>query len=220
MIQDGPTTTVAGNADMIPHTIPGMRSLDDTDLEILQLLSEDARRPYSDIADHVGLTPPAVSDRVNRLEEQGVIRGFTVDVDQSLLERTLPVLIELQPKPEAVTDVYESVAALEETEHVFEGLDGSLVVYATLPETDAWSWLESGLDLTRLLGYDVTVLNRSSRSLGVSATGFSLECVVCGKAIAGNGVTAKVDGEIKQFCCSSCESRYVERYETHQNALE
>ncbi|GAB7017754.1 AsnC family transcriptional regulator [Halostagnicola bangensis] len=197
-----------------------MRSLDDIDLEILQLLSDDARRPYSDIANHVGLTPPAVSDRVDRLEEQGVIRGFTVDVDQSRLEQSLPVLIKLQPKPDAVSNVYESVAALKEVEHVFEGLDGSLVVSATLPETDVRSWLESGLDLTRLVGYDVTVLNRSSRSLGVSATGFALECVVCGKEIAGNGVTAKVDGEVKQFCCSSCESRYVERYETHQNALE
>jgi DNA-binding Lrp family transcriptional regulator len=46
-----------------------MRDLDETDLEILQLLLSDARRPYSDIAETVGLSAPAVSDRVSRLRE-------------------------------------------------------------------------------------------------------------------------------------------------------
>ena len=52
-----------------------MRDLDETDLEILQLLLSNARRPYSDIADVVGLSPPAVSDRVSRLQETGRING-------------------------------------------------------------------------------------------------------------------------------------------------
>jgi DNA-binding Lrp family transcriptional regulator len=58
-----------------------MRDLDETDLEILSLLAEDARRPFSEIGERVGLSGPAVSDRVTRLEETGVIQGFTVDVD-------------------------------------------------------------------------------------------------------------------------------------------
>ena len=61
------------------------RDLDKIDLEIVRLLSEDARRPFSDIAEHVGLSPPAVSDRVDRLQEQGIIRQFTVDIDRQKL---------------------------------------------------------------------------------------------------------------------------------------
>ncbi len=53
-----------------------MRNLDETDLEILELLTEDARRPYKEIAEQVGLTPPAVSDRTSRLEDQGIIQGL------------------------------------------------------------------------------------------------------------------------------------------------
>ncbi|MFC6725497.1 Lrp/AsnC family transcriptional regulator, partial [Halobium palmae] len=60
-----------------------MRDLDDTDREILRLLLANARRPYSDIAEHVGLSAPAVSDRVERLQELGVVRGFTLDLDRS-----------------------------------------------------------------------------------------------------------------------------------------
>ena len=44
-----------------------MRELDETDVQILSLLAEDARRPYSDIGETVGLSGPAVSDRVTRL---------------------------------------------------------------------------------------------------------------------------------------------------------
>jgi len=47
-----------------------MRDLDDTDLEILSLLAEDARRPFSEIGERVGLSGPAVSDRVTRLRSR------------------------------------------------------------------------------------------------------------------------------------------------------
>ncbi|RQG90683.1 winged helix-turn-helix transcriptional regulator [Natrarchaeobius chitinivorans] len=197
-----------------------MRDLDDTDLEILELLTEDARRPYKEIADNVGLTPPAVSDRISRLEEQGIIQGFTIDVDREKLRGNTPVLVELEPVPTAVDDVYAAVAELEEIEALFEGVDGRIVVHAMLPDTYVRSWLESGLDLETVRGYEVTVLARSDRAVGVSATDFALECVVCGKTVSGDGVTTTVGGETKTFCCPSCEDRYVSRYESHRDALE
>ncbi|MFC4543294.1 winged helix-turn-helix transcriptional regulator [Halosolutus amylolyticus] len=197
-----------------------MRDLDDTDLEILQLLTEDARRPYSEIADHVDLTPPAVSDRIARLEDQGIIRGFTVDIDRAKLRRDVAVLAELDANPGAVDDVYAAATDLDGVDHVFEGMDGRVIVHATLPDANVRSWLESGLDFETLSGYDVTLLARSDRLTGVSATDFSLECVVCGQQVTDGGVTATVDGEIKTFCCPSCEDRYLTEYESHREALE
>lgn len=197
-----------------------MRDLDETDLQILRLLTENARRPYSEIADHVDLTPPAVSDRIARLEEQGIIRGFTVDVDRAKLQREVAVLVELDPKRTAVDEVYDTTGDLDGVEHVYEGADGCVVVHATLPDANVRSWLASGLDLELLSGYEVTLLARSNRRVGVSATNFSLECVVCGQRITDEGVTATVDGEIKTFCCPSCEDRYLSEYETRLDALE
>ncbi len=197
-----------------------MRDLDETDLEILQLLTEDARRPYSEIADHVDLTPPAVSDRVSRLEEQGIVRGFTVDVDRAKLQRDVAIMAELEAKPTAVDEVYAAAAELDGGEHVFEGMDGTVIVHATLPNANVRSWLASGLDLELLSGYDVTLLARSDRLVGISATDFSFECVVCDQPITDNGVTATIDGEIKTFCCPSCEDRYVTEYESHREAID
>ncbi|WP_440763963.1 winged helix-turn-helix transcriptional regulator [Natronorubrum sp. DTA7] len=197
-----------------------MRELDDTDLEILDLLLENARRPYKEIAERVDLTPPAVSDRISRLEEQGIVQGFTIDVDREKLRGEVPVLVELEAKPEAIDDVYAAAAELPGVDSVSEAMDGRVIVRATVPDATARSWLESELDLAWLSGYDVTLLARSDRVAGLSAAGFSLECVVCGKQITGDGVTRTVGGEVKTFCCPSCEARYVEEYESRWEALE
>jgi Lrp/AsnC family transcriptional regulator, leucine-responsive regulatory protein len=197
-----------------------MRDLDETDLEILDLLAADARRPYKEIADHVGLTPPAVSDRISRLTAQGVIREFTIDIDREKLRGGVAVFVELEPTPDAVDTVYAAAGTLDGVEHVSEGMDGRVIVQATIPDADARAWLEGEIDFATLRGYDVTLLARSARSNGLEATGFVLECVVCEKTVTDDGVTATVGGEPKTFCCPSCEQRYVERYETHRDALE
>jgi DNA-binding Lrp family transcriptional regulator len=55
--------------------------MDATDRKIVALLRENARRSYLDIGGHVGLSAPAVKRRVDRLENDGVIRGYTTVVD-------------------------------------------------------------------------------------------------------------------------------------------
>ena len=52
--------------------------MDDLDHKIIQLLSENARMPVKDIAQKVSLTSPAVSSRIHRLEQEGIIGGYTV----------------------------------------------------------------------------------------------------------------------------------------------
>lgn len=59
--------------------------IDATDREILTLLREDARRTLSDIASRVTLSTAAVKRRIDRLQEAGVITGFTVQVDHAKL---------------------------------------------------------------------------------------------------------------------------------------
>ncbi len=52
--------------------------LDDLDQKILTLLLRDGRAPASQLADQVGLSRPAVADRIEKLERLGIIRGTTV----------------------------------------------------------------------------------------------------------------------------------------------
>jgi DNA-binding Lrp family transcriptional regulator len=55
--------------------------IDEVDRRIVALLREDARRSFKDIGDHVHLSAPAVKRRVDRLEREGVIQGYTAVVD-------------------------------------------------------------------------------------------------------------------------------------------
>ncbi len=59
--------------------------LDGTDRRILKLLSGDGRSSYQAIADEVGLSRPAVMERVKRLEEHGYITGYGAHIDRAKL---------------------------------------------------------------------------------------------------------------------------------------
>ena len=59
--------------------------MDDLDHKIVQLLSENARMPVKDIAQKVSLTSPAVSSRIHRLEQEGIINATSTEAIPDLL---------------------------------------------------------------------------------------------------------------------------------------
>jgi DNA-binding Lrp family transcriptional regulator len=68
---------------------------DEMDRKIVALLVEDARRSFNDIGERVGLSAPAVKRRVDRLEDDGVIRGYAAIVDRSIDGTTMETFVEL-----------------------------------------------------------------------------------------------------------------------------
>ncbi len=67
--------------------------LDDLDLRIVDVLLRDGRMPAAQIAEEVGLSRPAVADRIEKLERQGVIRGTTAVVEPEALGRLVTAFI-------------------------------------------------------------------------------------------------------------------------------
>jgi len=67
--------------------------LDALDLKILTHLLRDGRAPAQQVADAVGLSRPAVADRIARLERDGVIRGHTVVVEPKALGRAVTAFV-------------------------------------------------------------------------------------------------------------------------------
>ncbi|MDP9068594.1 MAG: Lrp/AsnC family transcriptional regulator [Actinomycetota bacterium] len=61
--------------------------MDEIDLQILRLLRQDGRMSHAAIAKTVGLSGPAVHERVRKLEQSGVIAGYCAVLDPELLER-------------------------------------------------------------------------------------------------------------------------------------
>jgi len=199
-----------------------MRDLDETDLEILQLLMSNARRPYSDIADAVGLSPPAVSDRVAKLQEMGIINRFTLDVDRSQLRGGIPVLITLDVASTApgVASIKEHLLDEGAVEHVFTTAEADLIVYARVPDNDITSWLTDILDEEAFDDFEVTLLAGADWTPDLGGTEFALSCAQCGNTVDSEGTATRIDGELYQFCCPSCESRFEEKYDRLQQGAD
>jgi DNA-binding Lrp family transcriptional regulator len=70
-------------------------NLDDLDRKILALLLDNARASLVEIGEQVSLSAPAVKRRIDRLEEQGTIRGYTAVLDQAALGQTTEAFLEV-----------------------------------------------------------------------------------------------------------------------------
>ena len=67
--------------------------LDELDLQILQLLKENARLQWKEIGAKIHMTGQAVAARIRRMEEQGVIRGYTAAIDPARCGQPLMAFI-------------------------------------------------------------------------------------------------------------------------------
>ncbi len=193
-----------------------MSTLDETDVRILELLVADARRPYSDIADEVGLSPPAVSARIDRLRESGVIRRFTLDLDRSQLRAGVPVLVTLDVPADAVDDVRDAVVAAEAVEHAFVTADGDVVFHARFRADAVREQLGAVVDLSAVDDHEVAVVSDVEWSPAVAGAEFALSCAECGNTVTSEGRSERFDGDQYHFCCPSCLARFRERYESFE----
>lgn len=67
--------------------------IDNKDRQILNLLQENSRATASEIAQSVGLSVPAVTERIHKLQEKGIIKGFSTDLDAKKLGYDLSAFI-------------------------------------------------------------------------------------------------------------------------------
>ena len=92
--------------------------MDRTDYKILNLLQKDCRKTLRAIGEEVGLTPPAVAERIRKLEEDGIIEAYSIHIDRTRLDCGMTGFIMVAPEPEK----YEAFCAFcekrpEITEH-------------------------------------------------------------------------------------------------------
>jgi len=71
--------------------------LDGIDRRLVEMLTANARTTTADLARQVGMSAPSVADRLRRLEESGVIRAYTLDVDPVALGYTLEAIVRIRP---------------------------------------------------------------------------------------------------------------------------
>jgi Lrp/AsnC family leucine-responsive transcriptional regulator len=94
------------NADAAP---------DDTDIRILGLLQDDCRTPLARLGEQVGLSPPAVLERIKKLEAAGVITGYHAIIDGRRLGLDVTAFIGvITSDPDSIDGFEREVTALED----------------------------------------------------------------------------------------------------------
>jgi Lrp/AsnC family transcriptional regulator, leucine-responsive regulatory protein len=81
--------------------------IDDTNRLLLAELQENARLSLAELGRRVGLSPPAVAERVQRLEQQGVILGYRAEINPRALGLSLSAVIRVRPAPGQLANVAE-----------------------------------------------------------------------------------------------------------------
>ena len=83
--------------------------MDTIDKKILQLLQENGRITVKEITQTISLTAPAVSERIKRLEKEGIIQGYTAIIDPRKLGRSIHAIINVSVQPTATATLLDLV---------------------------------------------------------------------------------------------------------------
>lgn len=96
-----------------------MERFDSIDRQILTILRQRGRASHAMIAKRVGLSAPAVGERVRKLEQGGVIRGYHADFDPELLGLGICAFVAISPQPrKPATELVERLLDLREIEEL------------------------------------------------------------------------------------------------------
>ena len=90
------------------------QGLDSTNRQLVEALQIDARLSLAALGRRVGLTAPAVAERLARLEETGVIRGYHAEIDPRALGLQLSVVMRIRPAARMIAKVAELAQATPE----------------------------------------------------------------------------------------------------------
>src|SRR5574341_532898 len=108
-----------------------MVELDNLDVKILTHLQGNSRKSFQEIAKSCLTSVPTVKSRVDRLLELGVIRKFTIDIDNSKLGIAEALLL-INAKPGAVSRITEELLELEEVKELYVTSDSDAAIVSRI----------------------------------------------------------------------------------------
>jgi Lrp/AsnC family leucine-responsive transcriptional regulator len=133
---------------------------DRRNLALLSLLRENPRLGISELARRVGMSAPAMRERVQRLEEAGIIRGYRLELDPAALGYPVSAYVRVRPAPGQLPKIAELARSLAEVVecHRVTGED-CFVLRVYLPSIDA---LDGVLDRFLAHGQTTTSIIQST----------------------------------------------------------
>ncbi len=191
-----------------------MVELDNLDIKILAHLLENSRKSFQEIAKSCLTSVPTVKSRVDRLVELGVIRKFTIDIDNSKLGIPEAMLL-VNVKPHAVSRVAEELAGLEEVKELYVTSDSEAAIVSRVSgDMQRILSIQDRINLTDVNNIRVIPVKNASRkvTLPLASSNITITCAYCDKKVTEGAVRKKLDDKDYFFCCNTCAGDFEEKY--------
>ena len=115
--------------------------LDDLDQKIIRCLIQNARMPYSEIGQQVGISRVAVKMRVQALEKKGIIEEYTTIINPQKISGAISCYFEIETVPDTLEEVISILEKNDTVTQIYRVTGKSrLHVHAVSPSQEASSW--------------------------------------------------------------------------------
>ena len=113
-------------------------AVESTEKRILSVLEEDAQASYAEIAERAEVSKPTVRKYIDKLEEEGVIVGYSADVDPKKLSSKSIAVVGIDVESERYVEVSRQLKAVDEIEALYTSSgDHTLMAEVHAPDGDA-----------------------------------------------------------------------------------
>ncbi len=120
-----------------------MSKIDETDTKILELLEEDARRPFTEIAHKLKVSESSVRKRITAMQREGVITKFTIKVDHGKLGLKTVAIVGLDVESGKMLEIAQQLCDLKELKCVATTSGDHMIMLEI--------WAKNGKELNKLI---------------------------------------------------------------------
>ncbi|USS41639.1 TRASH domain-containing protein [Thermococcus aggregans] len=169
--------------------------LDELDLKLIHLLLDNARLSISELAERLGVSRPTIRARLEKLEKEGIIRGYTIKLNPELLRaHNIVALIVKTENPEKMDELEEIIEINRFTSTKY------LIKVAVNTMEDLKRVLEeTGVEVIEVM----PILESREKGLKPKIK-VPFKCDYCGKEIVGEPIVYKYRNRVYFFCCPTC----------------
>ena len=125
--------------------------IDERDKIIIEMLTKDARTPFTEIAKVLGISETAVRKRVKALEEAGIIKGYTVKVDPAKLGYGLVSITGIDTLPERIFEVANKLKEFDFIKELYLTSGDHMIMVEI--------WARDGEDLAGIISNKIGKIN-------------------------------------------------------------
>ena len=176
-----------------------MNRLDDLDLKLIYLLLDDARLSISELAERLGVSRPTVRARLEKLEKEGIIEGYTIRLNPEL-QRAHNVI--------ALIVKTENPEKMDEFDEIFEINRFTSTKYLIKVAVNTMEDLKRVIEGTGVEVLEIMPILESREKRLKPKIKVPFKCDYCGKEIVGEPIVYRYRNRAYFFCCPTCLTEF------------